>query len=824
MDRNGSTLRILAVEDSPADFMLLQRNLAQRGIDANWQRVDHDDALRSALREAWDVVLTDFSVPGMDVLHSVDQIRARDPLLPVILVSGSIGEEKAVELLRAGIADFVLKDRPARLGDAIQRALADSAARRALQRSTDELQRSRAQLQAVLDALPDLLFEVDAQLRIVGHHSPRRDLLAVPPERFLGRSFAEVLPDPAARACMDALHAARRDGWAISAPYPLRLGDAEYWFEASMTWREAPPGYIVLARDVTARRRDEQELRIAATAFESQQGMIVTDPHGVIQRVNRAFTRLTGYTAAEAVGHTPRLLRSGRYDDAFYRAMWQAVARDGYWAGELVNRHKDGELRVEWVAISAVTDAAGAITHYVGSFSDLTQQREAEARAQHLAQYDPLTELPNRALLHDRIAQALTGSTRTREFCAMLLLDLDRFKDINDALGHRAGDQLLLQAAQRMRAVVRDGDTLARFGGDKFAIIMEDLGADAHRAARYASALADKVRGALATRYALGGHTPVCSASIGVSLFNGVDGNVEAVLKQAELAMYRAKTEGRDRVRFFEQEMQSALESRSALAADLRDAIEQQQFVLHYQLQVDRTGRPRGAEALLRWQHPRAGLLLPDRFIGLAEDTGLIEPLGQWVLMQACRVLADWQRDDALRELRLAVNVSPRQFRRDDFVATVLSPLREFGVDAQRLKVEITESLVLDDIDDAVRKIGELKRHGVGISLDDFGTGSSSLAYLTRLPLDQLKIDKSFVVKLPQRGSDAMVAQAVIALGKGLGLDVIAEGVETDAQHAFLLAHGCDAFQGWHFARAEPLGAFEAAVRAGEARLSATPR
>ncbi len=808
MAADTPALRILAIEDAPTDFLLLQRNLAQRGIDAHWLRVDRDEALSGALCEPWDIVLTDFNVPGMDVLRSVGQIRAHDPLLPVILVSGSIGEERAVELLRAGIADFVLKDRPARLGDAIQRALADSTARRALQRSTEELQRSRAQLQAVLDALPDLLFEVDAQQRIVGHHAPRSDLLAVPPERFLGRSFADVLPEPAARACMDALRAAQRDGWAISAPYPIQLGGAEHWFEASMSWRETPPGYIVLARDVTARRRDEQELRIAATAFESQEGMIVTDPRGVIQRVNRAFTQLTGYGAAEAVGQTPRLLRSGRYDEAFYRAMWQAVARDGYWAGELVNRHKDGELRVEWVTISTVTDAAGSITHYVGSFSDLTRQREAEARAQHLAQYDPLTELPNRALLHDRIAHALTGSARTREYCAMLLLDLDRFKDINDALGHRAGDQLLLQA---------------RFGGDKFAIIMEDLGADAHRAARYASALADKVRSALAARYPLGAHAPACSASIGVTLFSGVDGNVETVLKQAELAMYRAKTEGRDRVRFFEQEMQSALEQRSALATDLRDAIEQGQFVLHYQLQVDRSGRACGAEALLRWQHPRLGLLLPDRFIGLAEDTGLIEPLGRWVLEQACRVLAGWQRDDALRTLQLAVNVSPRQFRRDDFVASVLQPLHACAVDPQRLKVEITESLVLDDIDDAIRKIGELKHQGVGISLDDFGTGSSSLAYLTRLPLDQLKIDQSFVAKLPQRGSDAMVAQAVIALGKGLGLDVIAEGVETDAQHAFLLAHGCDAFQGWRFARAQPLGVFEAAVRA-DAGVSATPR
>ena len=822
MAADTPALRILAIEDAPTDFLLLQRNLAQRGIHANWLRVDRDEALSGALREPWDIVLTDFNVPGMDVLRSVGQIRAHDPLLPVILVSGSIGEERAVELLRAGIADFVLKDRPARLGDAIQRALADSAARRALQRSTEELKRSRAQLQAVLDALPDLLFEVDPQQRIVGHHAPRSDLLAVPPERFLGRSFADVLPEPAARACMDALQAAQRDGWAISAPYPIQLGDAEHWFEASMSWRETPPGYIVLARDVTARRRDEQELRIAATAFESQEGMIVTDPRGVIQRVNRAFTRLTGYSAAEAVGQTPRLLRSGRYDEAFYRAMWQAVARDGYWAGELVNRHKDGELRVEWVTISAVTDADGAITHYVGSFSDLTRQREAEARAQHLAQYDPLTELPNRALLHDRIAHALTGSARTREYCAMLLLDLDRFKDINDALGHRAGDQLLLQAAQRMRAAVHDGDTLARFGGDKFAIIMEDLGADAHRAARYASALADKVRTALAARYPLGAQAPACSASIGVTLFSGVDGNVETVLKQAELAMYRAKTEGRDRVRFFEQEMQSALEQRSALATDLRDAIELQQFVLHYQLQVDRSGCARGAEALLRWQHPRLGLLLPNRFIGLAEDTGLIEPLGRWVLEHACHVLAGWQRDDALRELQLAVNVSPRQFRSDDFVASVLQPLHECAVDPQRLKVEITESLVLDDIDDAVRKIGELKHQGVGISLDDFGTGSSSLAYLTRLPLDQLKIDQSFVAKLPQRGSDAMVAQAVIALGKGLGLDVIAEGVETDAQHAFLLAHGCDAFQGWRFARAQPLDAFEDAVRT--AAVSATPR
>ncbi len=577
---------------------------------------------------------------------------------------------------------------------------------------------------------------------------------------------------------------------------------------------------VACAFDITERRKAEEDLRIAAAAFEAQDAVMVTDARQVIQRVNRAFTRITGYEENEVIGKTPAMLSSGLQDAKFFAQMWEAIDRDGYWQGELVNRARNARLFTGRLTISAVKDLHGQVTHYVGFFADVTEQRAAESKAEHLAYFDALTDLPNRTLLHDRMEHALAWSSRTRNYCALLFVDLDNFKKVNDTIGHHAGDQLLINAAQRLRRAVRDGDTVARFAGDEFVVMLEDLGDDAEAAGVRAGRIAESLRTRMAEAYDLDQQSFYCTASIGATLFKGDSDSTESILMHADLAMYRAKQDGRNALRFFEHGMQVELARRTTLESELRAAVDRRQWVLHFQPQFDRHGRLSGAEALVRWNHPTRGLLLPGEFIGLAEDTGIIVALGQWVLDAACAQLSTWERSSATHGLVLAVNVSARQFAQDDFVERVLASLAVAGAAATRLKIELTESTVLDNVGDALAKMQALKSAGLTFSLDDFGTGSSSLSYLTRLPLDQLKIDKSFVDELPQDEQDAMVAQTIIAMGKGLGLDVVAEGVETHDQWAFLLQHGCDVFQGFRFGAPLPIDDFDRLAAAQDAAAS----
>ena len=572
------------------------------------------------------------------------------------------------------------------------------------------------------------------------------------------------------------------------------------------------PALLGLAIDITSRLQAEEELRIAAIAFEAQDGIMVTNAQAVIQKVNQAFTRITGYSEEEVVGKTPQLLHSGMQDASFYAAMRAELARSAYWQGELCNRRKDGSHYIERLTISAVTNPAGEVSHYVASFSDVTLQREAESQVRHLAYYDALTDLPNRRLLYDRLEHAQSWSARSAEYYALLFIDLDNFKRVNDTIGHRAGDELLVLATQRIKKVVRESDTLARFGGDEFVVVLEELGTEVGQAARRAGQVGEKLRQVLAEQYQVEGHAFYCTASIGVTLFIGEECSLESILMHADLAMYRAKSDGRNALRFFEENMQTELARRTALEADLRIGIDAGQFLLYYQPQLNREGRIIGAEALVRWNHPQRGMLAPGQFIYLAEDSGLILPLGTWILQTACQQLKRWAGLPSCQDLVLAVNVSARQFAQPGFVRDVLQTLTEAGADARKLKIEITESIVLDDLDDALLKMKQLRAHGITFSLDDFGTGSSSLSYLTRLPLDQLKIDKSFVDGLPDSKQDAMVAQTIITMAQGLGMEVIAEGVESKAQQAFLMQHGCDAFQGYLFGKPMPDAQFEQTI------------
>ncbi len=564
-------------------------------------------------------------------------------------------------------------------------------------------------------------------------------------------------------------------------------------------------GYRGVGKDITARKRDENELRIAAIAFESQEGMIVTDRETLILRTNRAFTKITGYSADEVVGKRASLLASGHHDRDFFDGLWGSLAASGEWKGEIWNRCKSGAVNLHFISITAVKDDAGEVTHYVGTLSDITQRAQAAREIEHLAFYDPLTHLPNRRLALDRLQQAFATSARNGLHGALLCLDLDHFKTLNDTLGHDMGDVLLQQVAQRLAGCVREGDTVARLGGDEFLVLLEDLDALATDAAEQAQDVSEKILTALNQPYQLALHHVHSTTSVGAVLFSGQSQRVEDVVKHADLAMYAAKTAGRNAIRFFDPMMQAAVSARAALENDLRTALAAGQFLLHYQIQVGCGVQPVGAEALIRWQHPERGMVSPGEFIPLAEETGLILPIGLWVLQTACAQLRRWQDDPATEPLQLSVNVSARQFRQPDFMEQIRAVLLQTGARPDRLKLELTESLALDNVDDTIAKMNALRALGLRFSLDDFGTGQSSLSYLTRLPLDQLKIDQSFVRNIGVQHTDALIVQTIIGMAQSLGIDVIAEGVETDAQRAFLEKHGCTLWQGYLFSRPVPV-------------------
>lgn len=566
---------------------------------------------------------------------------------------------------------------------------------------------------------------------------------------------------------------------------------------------------IEVQRDRHKRRQVEEDLRIAATAFDSQECMMVTDASGVILRVNKAFAKATGYSAEEMVGKTPRLLRSGRHNADFYREMWETINRTGGWQGEIWDRRKNGEEYPKLLTISAIKNEEGVVTHYLGTHFDITALKKSEEKIRNLAFFDQLTGLPNRTLLLDRLRQTMSASSRNGSYGALMLIDLDNFKTLNVTQGHDIGDLLLSQVAQRLVQCAREGDTVARFSGDEFVIMLTELSASEEEAATGIEEVADKVLASLNRTYQLGDTFYHGTGSIGVTLFRGHLATIDELIKQTDLAMRKAKEVGRNAWRFFDPQMESLVNERAALEKDLRRAIIEDQFLLHYQPQVIDDGRLTGAEALVRWKHPQRGMVSPADFIPLAEETGLILPLGKWVMETACTQLALWANDPKMAHLTVAVNVSARQFHQANFVDQVLTILNSTGANPQRLKLELTEGMLIENVKDIIEKMLALKFKGVGFSLDDFGTGYSSLSYLKRLPLDQLKIDQSFVRDVLTDPNDAAIAKTVVALAQSLGMGVIAEGVETEAQRDFLAGVGCHAYQGYFFSRPLPCSEFE---------------
>ncbi|MFI3155084.1 MAG: EAL domain-containing protein [Methylococcaceae bacterium] len=690
-----------------------------------------------------------------------------------------------------------------------------------LELQNEELQRARAALEAshsrylnLYDFAPVGYLTLNADGEIIEANLTAADLLGAERHTLLNRHFSAWITQEDSDRWYLLLKSAQEHTREEQRGFELRLKRGDNYFHARLDCLpiltdDQPPVMRISLTDITETKRAEEALRIAAVAFESQEGIMITNADKVILRVNRAFTDITGYNAEELVGQTPHMFKSGRHNKTFYAEMWECINRTGSWQGEIWDQRKNGEIYPKWLTITAVKDDQGSVTHYVGLHTDISARKASEEEIKQLAYYDPLTALPNRRLMLDRLQQALAASTRSQKYGALLFIDLDNFKSLNDHLGHDMGDILLQQVAQRLIDCVREGDTVSRQGGDEFVIMLEELSKNTKEAAAKAKNIGEKILVSLNQVYQLTDHEYQNTPSIGITLFINHKHTVNALLKRADIAMYEAKAGGRNTLRFFDKDMQKTVMERTALEADLRFALTKNQLKVYFQRQARHSGETIGAEVLLRWEHPERGFVSPLEFISLAEEIGVIIPIGLWVLETACAQLKRWENYAQTRHLQLAVNVSARQFHQPDFAEQVCAILKKNAVKADRLKLEFTESLVFEDIDDTIAKMHKLKKIGVSFSMDDFGTGYSSLTYLKQLPFDQLKIDQSFVRNIDIKPIDTVVVQTIIGMARNLGMDIIAEGVETEQQRAFLEFHGCHSYQGNLTGQAMPPEEFE---------------
>src|SRR5450830_1888824 len=689
-------------------------------------------------------------------------------------------------------------------------------------RVQEEVEFKNTLLQTQQETSLDAILMVNESAQIISYNQQFIDLWRLSPQMV-----SAGLDGPVLQSCIDQVENSEafvaKIQWLYEHPnnksrveIPLKDGRIIDRYSAPIIGEQGKYyGRVWYFRDITEYKKAEADLRIAATAFESQEGMLVADANNVILRVNSAFTVITGYTANEVIGQNPSILNSGSHDANFYAAMWENINRTGGWEGLIQNRRKNGEIYPELLSITAVKDSNDTVINYVATFTDNTLSNEATDKITRLAFYDSLTGLPNRRLLIDRLHKAFASSGRSGREGALLFVDLDNFKDINDTLGHDIGDLLLQQTAQRLESCLREVDTVARLGGDEFVVVLEGLSEHALEAAAQTKTVGEKILATLNQPYRLATHEYHSTSSIGATIFSDHGHSGEDLLKRADIAMYQAKKAGRNTLRFFDPQMQVSITARVSLESELRKALENQQFQLHYQIQVDSSHRPLGAEALIRWIHPLRGMVSPAQFIPLAEETGLILPIGLWVLETACAQLKAWQQEALTRDLVLAVNVSAKQFHQAGFVAQVQAAVQHHAINPMLLKLELTEGMLLENIEDTIATMNALKEIGVQFSLDDFGTGYSSLQYLKRLPLDQLKIDQSFVRDIAIDNSDKAIVHTIIAMAQSLNLNVIAEGVETAAQRQQLLVMGCHVFQGYLFSKPVPIEQFEALLKQG---------
>jgi diguanylate cyclase (GGDEF)-like protein/PAS domain S-box-containing protein len=818
---------VLAVDDMKANLAIVVAMLEDLEIEVRCAE-SGEAALRAAVESPQpDLILLDVMMPGMDGHAVLARLRA-DPAtsqIPVIFVTALNSPNDEQSGLLEGAVDYITKPLTAstlraRVKNHLELKWArDRLARHnanlevEVQRRLLENQDLAARLQLTLSASSLGIWEY--------HHDD--DRLELNPDlcRMLGLertpgSLAAALPLIHPEDSKLVLAAIRKPpppgGTAQIREFRLRHADGRWlWVESrgQALYRDAEGAPLVSAgtiADITRRKEIEIERQLTSVVFTGiNDGICIADPASRILSVNEAFCRITGYSAEEAIGQTTAILRSGKHGPAFYRSLWQSLEQSGGWQGEITNRRKNGELYSAWLSVSAIRDPQGRVTHYVGLISDISERLQAAERIQYLSSFDPLTDLPNRALLTDRLAQALHNASRMARQTAILLLDLDRFRVINESFGALFGDALLQEVAQRLKTLVRDGDTVGRRSGAEFGFVMVNLEHE-----RDIIALAQRLLDALSLPFSINAQSVSLNACIGISLSPRDGGSADELMKTADVALSRAKHAGSNVFRFYSPEMDADAARRLALESALRCALDNNELAVYYQPQVSLdSGRLIGMEALLRWHSPQFGTVSPAEFIPLAEDNGLIVTIGEWVLKTACRQARRWLDLGIGSPLRLAVNLSARQFRQANLTRMVGHALTDSGLPAAALELEITESAFIDDVDQAIAMCHALKRLGVKLSLDDFGTGYSSLSYVSRFPFDKIKLDQSFVCDIIENPVNAAIATAAIVMARSLNLAILAEGVETEAQARFLRGRRCDAIQGYLFAPALPVNEFE---------------
>ena len=791
-------------------------------------------ALQAASDPSWAGIVLVLPGAAPDLPELLARLCAHHP---VLLCVDASQEALAARAFRQGIHDYVLRAPGWRhfpeVAQRLEAMLAQPTPHGAhspeaglWQQAVAALRQERSDLQVALACMSQGICTTDATGRVIVYNPRALDLLDMPESLFATRpTLAELTRIQAARGDFGPNYQDVDPRGRNYVAQGLKLPAPEVYWRTARDGRTLEirtrylegGGMVRTYADVSEYVRVQNSLRESEARFRSLSDL--SSDWYWEQDESYRFVQLAGdwsingVSSDEVLGRTRWDLGALNMSEDDWQAHRQVLdAREPFRELELHRRRHDGTLH--WIAVSGVPvfDAQNVFRGYRGVGRDISERKQAEGQIERLAFFDVLTGLPNRRLLTDRLERSMLAAGRNGLHGALLFIDLDNFKDLNDTLGHDTGDRLLVQVARRLQGCVREADTVARFGGDEFVVLLENLHQDLEQASAEAARIARHVADTLALPYTMGDAGHHSTPSIGIALFGQEAPSVEELLKRADLAMYQAKAAGRNTQRFFDPEMQATVSSRAALEAELRRGLQQHELVLHCQPAVNARGRLLGAEALVRWNHPARGLVSPAEFIPLAEQTGLILPLGLWVLRAACEQLVAWSRSPVTRALYLSVNVSVRQFRQADFVEQVLGALHASGANPERLKLELTESLLMTDVEDVIARMEVLRSHGVGFSLDDFGTGYSSLSYLKRLPLEQIKIDQGFVRDLEHNAGDAAIVRTILALAQSLDLQVVAEGVETQGQLEFLKHHGCEAFQGYLFGRPMPVEVLERAL------------
>ena len=675
------------------------------------------------------------------------------------------------------------------------------------ERASQALKESAETYFRVITTARDGFWMVDSKGQILEVNESFLNMSGYSREELVHMSVSDIDVMESPEMVAEHINVLKEKGWHLFMSKHRKKSGEVFDVEINATYWPGGDGQIfAFIRDVTERTRKEDQLRQAATVFaNTTEGVMITDPAGRIQRVNKAFCTLTGYSEGEVIGHYPSVLQSGRHDRHFYETMWQQISEQGYWQGEIWNRRKDGTTYPELLSINTVYDEEENVAHYVGVFADITHLKESEQELSYLAHHDVLTGLPNRLMIQSQLEQSLGVAQRDGKKLALLLLDLDRFKDVNDSFGHAAGDELLQQVAGVLRDRLRQADLISRMGGDEFAILLDDI-----KFEEDAGLVADDIIRHLSRRWHLSNGCEVAvGVSVGISLYPTHSSDAASLLQHADAALYQAKSEGRGRFNYFTEELTIDARNRLELEARLMRALTHNELEVYYQPQLDiNTGRLIGAEALVRWNDPDRGLIMPGQFIPLAEQTGLVADIGEFVLRSGCRQLKKWL-DQGCQPITLAVNLSPVQIRHADMYELVAGVLEETGLKPEYLELELTESALMEREQESIELLQKLRNLGVKIAIDDFGTGYSSLAYLKKFPLDVLKIDKSFVDEIPNDKDDMVIAATIVAMGQNLGIRVLAEGVETQDQLDFLKSKQCHCYQGYLYSPPRPVSEFE---------------